>query len=165
MFEGDGNIYLAGMVGSFEDVDRYPALGDIGGNVMFSRPDQNGRNYGMGVKIGNRFILGNTAWGGTVGMIDVLENGQCRTTLTNDRNVIALMQVVDGKVYAVLTYDWEAPSNKISEFISSSDNGETWTKVTDLPMPHVMHMNYTGDGFYFCGGRHNEFGKVCFYKL
>ena len=163
MFESGGNIYLAGMVGGFSDPGRYPALGDIGGNPIFSRPDQPGRNYGMGVKIGNRFVLGNCAWGGSVGMIDVWEGGAARTTLTNERNVIALMQIIGGKIYAVLTYDWEAPANKISELISSSDNGDSWKKEADIPMPHVMHMYYS-DGFYFCGGRHGEFGKVFYWR-
>jgi hypothetical protein len=158
MFENGGNIYLAGMVGGFSDPGRYPALGNLGGDVLFSRPDQPGRNYGMGVRIGNRFVLGNCAWGGSVGMIDVWEGGAVRTTLTNERNVIALMQIINGKIYAVLTYDWDAPANKVSELISSPD-GISWAKVADIPMSHVMHMNYDG-GFYFCGGRHNEVGKV-----
>ena len=64
---------------------------------------------------------------------------------------------------AVLTYDWEAPANKISELISSSDNGDSWKKEADIPMPHVMHMTYA-DGFYFCGGRHGEFGKVFYWR-
>ena len=168
MFSDGSNIYLAGATGSWPGAG-YPILTDFGGNIMSGRPDCPNYKYQGIAKFKDLFILGTTSYVSSGGKandshIDVFDGSKNITVWTNERPVIPKMEVYENKVYAVVTWDWDADSNKTTLLMSSPD-GYNWNIVVEIPCPHIIGMSFADDGIYLMGGRYRDFGRVYFWKF
>lgn len=155
MASDDTNIYLAGKMNG------YPIMTDVNGNILASRPDLEGYNYWGIAKSGNIWNMGtdNGDRGGP-SHIDVFDGSILKTVYTTDRPIMQVIQIHDGKRYAVASWNWDAVG-KTSLLLISSD-GYNWSILVEIPCPSILNMHFADGGVYLMGGRYRDYGRVYF---
>ena len=168
MYSDGTNIYMAGATGSWPG-NGYPILTDFSGNIISGRSDSPNYKYWGIAKFNDLFILGTVSYVSSGGKakdshIDVFDGTKNTTVWTNERTVIHRIEVYEDKVYAVVTWDWDADSNKTTLLMSSPD-GYNWSVVVEIPCPHIIGMSFADGGVYLMGGRYQDYGRVYFFKF